>query len=343
MTLPTRHAAQASATQPPRLRHICVHRDPFAYCSHPSIVCLPSGEWIIAFMESMRRPTVLHSPSDPRFYAVLSRSHDEGETWSPPYVVPNYDWYGVECPSVTARTNGDLVLFQWRWRWAPLDVERAPHRVVGLYERAGHAWARGNNGAYAHRSRDGGHSWEIGSRIGTAPYSGAYSMRAAAELADGTLLLPVTDIPQWRQIYLLRSSDDGRTWRIGPRIAGDTTHQFSEPCILRFGSTLIVLIREVTTGLLYQSDSMDGGEHWSAPQQTPMWGCPPHLLALADGRVLCVYGYRRRPYGIRGCLSADGGQTWEIDREVVLHDLLRRRRGRSDLHPGDLFHGVTTR
>ena len=110
------------------LRHVQVYRDPFAYCSHPSIVRLATGEWIIAFMESMRRAAVLHSPSDPRFYTVLTRSHDEGATWSQSYVAPNYDWYGVECPSMTARVNGDLVLFQWRWRWTPWEPERAPNR-----------------------------------------------------------------------------------------------------------------------------------------------------------------------------------------------------------------------
>ena len=47
------------------------------------------------------------------------------------------------------------------------------------------------------------------------------------------------------------------------------------------------------------------------PRPTPMWGCPPHLLALGDGRLLCTYGYRRAPFGVRACLSHDGGETWE--------------------------------
>jgi hypothetical protein len=51
-----------------------------------------------------------------------------------------------------------------------------------------------------------------------------------------------------------------------------------------------------------------------------MWGCPGHLLRLADGRILCTYGYRRAPFGIRACLSRDEGRSWDVDHEIVLRD-----------------------
>ena len=31
-------------------------------------------------------------------------------------------------------------------------------------------------------------------------------------------------------------------------------------------------------------------------------------------------GVRRSPYGQRACLSHDGGQTWEIENEIILRD-----------------------
>lgn len=71
---------------------------------------------------------------------------------------------------------------------------------------------------------------------------------------------------------------------------------------------------------LYQSDSYDMGKTWSPPVKTPMWGHPPHLLRLASGNVLCVYGYRRIPYGIRACLSHDEGKTWDIQNELILRN-----------------------
>ena len=306
-------------------RRTVVHRDPFAYCSHPCVVRLATGEWLVAFMESVRRAEVLHSPSDPRFYNVLTRSSDEGRTWSPPTVAPGYDWYGVECPSLTLRRSGEVLLFQWRWRWTPSPADEA--RPLGLYERPGYPWARGCDGAYVHRSSDAGRTWEVGRRIETAPFAGAYTIRAAAELPDGTLLYAVTDIPRWRQAYLLRSTDGGRGWRVGARIASDPMRQFSEPAIARVGVRLLVLLREETTGFLHQTTSQDGGATWTTPRATPMWGGPPHVLDLEDGRLLCVYGRRQPPYGIRGCLSGDGGATWDIGREMILRD---------DLPNGDL-------
>jgi hypothetical protein len=274
---------------------------------------------LIAFMETMRRAEILHSPSDPRFYNVLVRSRDAGRTWSSPVVVPGYDWYGVECPSLTQLVTGDLLILQWKWRWMPWP-EGTGTRTPGLYEHAGYPWARSNDGAYVHRSRDGGQIWELGERIDTTPYPGAYTMRSAVELDDGTLLLAVTDIPEWRRIYLLRSTDGGRTWSVGPLVASAVDRQFSEPCMIREGARLIVLIREERTGFIHQSDSWDGGLTWTPPYPTPMWGCPPHLLALGDGRLLCSYGHRRLPFGVRACISADGGQTWNITTELVLRD-----------------------
>ena len=305
--------------------HITIYRDPFAYCSHPSILRLSSGEWLIAFMESMRRAEVLHSPADPRFYNVLTRSADGGGTWSRPVVIPGYDWYGVECPSLTQRAGAQILLFQWRWRWRPLPAEESRERTPGLYERGGYPWARGNDGAYVHRSEDGGRTWNFGRRIDTAPFEGAYTIRAAVELADGTLMYAVTDIPRWRQIYLLRSADGGATWKVGGRVAAAPDRQFSEPCLARLGARLVALMREEVTGLLHQAESADGGLTWSPPAATPMWGSPPHVLDLEDGRLLCVYGHRRRPYGIRGCTSTDGGRTWNIDREIIIRADLPNR------------------
>jgi hypothetical protein len=51
-----------------------------------------------------------------------------------------------------------------------------------------------------------------------------------------------------------------------------------------------------------------------------MWGYPAHIVQLADGRVLSVYGHRRPPFGIRACLSSDDGDTWDVDGELIIRD-----------------------
>ena len=62
-------------------------------------------------------------------------------------------------------------------------------------------------------------------------------------------------------------------------------------------------------------------------------GKPPHLLRLADGRLLVTYGYRHEPYGERACLSHDGGRTWDYAHELILRD---------DAPTGDLGYPATT-
>ncbi|HEX5870824.1 MAG TPA: sialidase family protein, partial [Longimicrobium sp.] len=61
-----------------------------------------------------------------------------------------------------------------------------------------------------------------------------------------------------------------------------------------------------------------GGRTWSALRKTRVWGIPPHLLTLSDGRVLLSRGYRRDRRGVRYSLSYDGGRTWDPGIEGVL-------------------------
>ena len=64
---------------------------------------------------------------------------------------------------------------------------------------------------------------------------------------------------------------------------------------------------------LWQANSDDGGKTWREPRKTEMWGYPAQLLLRRNGDVLCSYGHRRPPYGIRACFSDDGGRTCDVE------------------------------
>jgi len=66
-------------------------------------------------------------------------------------------------------------------------------------------------------------------------------------------------------------------------------------------------------------ESLDGGRTWRWLSRVNDWGAPGDLVPMADGRVVCVYGYRlgERP-GIRYRVSEDGGASW--GQEYVLRD-----------------------
>jgi BNR repeat-like domain len=349
--------ARPTATETPRpvdaARHAVVHRDPFAYCAHPHIARLGDGAWLLVFNRSARRPFVLHPPQDPHFYNVTMRSVDEGQTWTAPQVAPGYDWYGVECAGLTALGSGGVLLHQWRFRWYPLaEAHQRPDASDLTFPRdlaAGLAaspeldapatiraspdallpWARGNGGTFVHRSHDGGRTWAETHEIETRPYPGGYGLRGAVELPAGSLLLPLSDVPDYRRVFAVRSVDGGRRWTAPTPVAAEDGRWFEEPAPLILpGGRILVLLRENHTRELHQVESTDGGQTWSRPEPTGIAGYPAHLALLPDGRILCVYGHRRPDYAIYAVVSHDEGQSWEVrDTRVVRGGLPNRDLG----------------
>jgi hypothetical protein len=64
--------------------------------------------------------------------------------------------------------------------------------------------------------------------------------------------------------------------------------------------------------------SGDGGRTWRFLNRVNDFGAPCDLTLLPDGRVVATYGYRFQPWGIRACISEDGGESWGA--EIVLRD-----------------------
>lgn len=71
-------------------------------------------------------------------------------------------------------------------------------------------------------------------------------------------------------------------------------------------------------GRMLSSWSEDGGRTWTVPVLTTIWGRPPHLLTLSDGRLLVTYGHQRPPFGVMAAVSEDGGETWDAARAALL-------------------------
>jgi hypothetical protein len=140
--------------------------------------------------------------------------------------------------------------------------------------------------------------------------------------------------------WVLRSEDKGDTWQL-ITMAYDGVHGFGETDLLALpfdhaqglepverpdGRALAMMRTEggrnrapvYERGFLWQTESSDGGKTWSPPRMTEMWGYPATLLRLKNGDILCSYGYRRKPCGIRACFSRDGGRTWDIKNEAIL-------------------------
>ncbi len=339
-------------------RTVIIHKDGFAYNSHPSIAVLDNGDWLAVFANSRRREPIEHPPGDPLFRNLLARSSDQGATWTEPYFAPDFDWCGVECPGIAQLGGGTVVLTQFRFGWYPLGLAKRrraagepiylslPGRAHGGWtedftdadwERSQRPWARGYHGLYAHLSFDGGHTFDETAKIDCSPYRDGYTRTGVVELRDGRVAYAVTEhhppLPKG-DTYLLPSSTGGRSWD-PPRLAVPSPDDvYGEPDLAEVaaGEIYCILRTAAQGGYLQGCRSEDGGATWSSPEVTPMYGGPGHLLNLRDGGLLCTYGRRRAPFGIRSCRSDDGGRTWNIDREIVI---------RADLPNADLGYPTT--
>ena len=320
---------------------IVIYREPHNYCSHPCIAKLAGGDWLVAFSACTQRLPYTHPPNDPQFINLISRSRDLGLSWESPRAAPNYDWYGVEVPGITQISNGDVLLNQWRFLWYPVELAKKlwsageqrcfiedsvthrwrPAETGEDWEKHSYPYARADDGAYVHISRDSGATWELTVPVEIEPYQGAFSPQGAIQSKNGDLFLALGshDHDPLGSSFLVRSRDHGRSWARPVEAARAHGLTFSEPSLAETHSgKLIMMSREESTGHIFQSISSDGGASWAAPCQLPFWGFPTHCICLMDGRILIVYGRRRRPFGIRAAVSDDEGQTWS--QEFVLRD-----------------------
>ena len=340
MHVNTRPAQPAS-----EIETIVVRRAPHRYSSHPCVVALADGDWLVAFSETVQADPFLHPPSDPRHLNMIARSSDRGRSWDEPRVAPGYDWYGVETPGIAQLSTEAVLLNQWRFLWYPLEEGRKlwaegaleafvcgpvlepsahswhPARSEDDWERHPFSYVRADGGAFVHRSEDGGRTWSSSAKVDIGDYRGAFSPKGAVELPDGDLLLPLGshDYDSAAASFVVRSTDGGVSWGPPVEVARQADCVYSEPAaVVLHDGDVLVFSREENRGHIHASRSADGGRSWLAPVALPHWGYPAHGVALADGRVLVVYGRRRAPFGIRAAVSDDSGRTWS--EEIVIRD-----------------------
>jgi len=326
------------------LDHAVIVRQEGRYIGWPTIARTPDNQLVAAFSGDRDAHVC------PRGKSLIIRSTNSGQSWSAPEWVNNFPLDDRDTGLCITRKGVYLI----SWFTAYYDPLKRPATTPPLFpkpwEQAGQPgpspaeidqWAYCRfpgevwRGRWIRRSLDGGKTWGDPIRVDpTAPHG-------PIELHDGRLLFIGNDgydrTNKTTGLAIMESRDVGVTWN---RLA--TVSMFPTPplppgefCYLgephaveaspghivafaRFEIKPYVESRPV--GYLWQFDSWDGGRTWTEPSPTPILGKPPHLLKLADGRLLVTYGFRHPPYGQRACLSADEGRTWDTAHEIVLRD-----------------------
>lgn len=262
---------------------------------------------------------------------VVIRSSDRGQTWDPSSIRSIFDMAVREEADLPGGTAAD---------WSslpPLDFKSRDTLIMGggipaLFAPKARGWMRA--------SSDGGRSWRPTTFLPnddfpsiSLPGSSMYSVRR-----DGTMLLGIhTNAPGAQGPRpIVYASADGVTWQYLGSILGEEPSSPYYPGGSPFAAAphfypRLVVLKDgrVLASLRYQRDarnviwteiheSLDGGRTWRWLSRVNDWGAPGDLVPMDDGRIVCVYGYRLAPFGIRYRVSVDQGRSWGS--EMILRD-----------------------
>lgn len=305
----------------PGVEHIVIQRQAGVWSSFPIIYQLPDPFRTLC-VQFGARMTASHV--EPRSERMNYVSTDGGRTWEKSNrTEPNPAWAtGPSRPGRLVKPDAHA----WRYVEASrraefeargIEVRNSPDgRVTYAY------------GCYVSTSDDGGATWQ--QREIDVPAKGlimTYHDPASYVRLDARTILravygkPVANIRHY-EVWLLRSEDDGATWGFTTLAADpEKKRSFGETALVQAGNGDLVAMMRTEPMLgskMWTTRSSDRGKTWSKPVESPLHGHPAHLLRLRDGTLLCTYGHRDSPIGIRAAFSHDHGRTWPENEIVAL-------------------------
>jgi hypothetical protein len=335
-TMPVKKPGPAPAA---RAKHGIVYRNNREFCGWPFYCGLwktGSGEVVAGFKKianaygddgeiSHTRLTV----GQGRLFLI--RSRDDGASWDEASQQTVFDL--ADDKARILRDGGESYAGEAPLDFTDPDVLVMAGALPALLKPDSRAWLRA--------SADGGITWRPPILL---PLHGLASLTGhgpPTTRADGVSLLGLstTSADGWTNRPLVYASTDGITWnflafitpaiesgsaasdRSGPLIFGAIRHFYTRLLALKDGRILAAIrFQREATGIIWTDifESKDGGRTWKFLSRVNDWGAPGDIVEMADGRLVCVYGYRLAPSGIRARVSEDGGRRWGP--EIILRD-----------------------
>ncbi|MEA1996895.1 MAG: exo-alpha-sialidase [Gemmatimonadota bacterium] len=267
-------------------------------CYSPSLVRLPDGTLACAWAAGSGRMALDTS-------IKLSFSRAGEDPWTEPVTVADDDGYADNYPVLTLLPGDRLRLF------------------YATYYREKRKVPPGANWAAWHLkycdSGDLGRIW--GGDFFLIPESGRIPCGSTADLANGHILLPVTDFRHKVPSFLI-SEDKGGYWKDAARIP--EAEGLADPAVVELepGRILAMLRPDEKSDrekVLQSTESTDNGLTWSRPQPTEFKNPsgPVALLSLGRGRLVMAWNDHElwlTPMTL--ALSRDNGKTWPYRRNL---------------------------
>jgi hypothetical protein len=258
--------------------------------------------------------------------AILCTSDDEGKTWTRPSVVidtPLDDRDAGILPfgenSVMVTSFNNTIAIQRKWNEArnhpyingyldSVNAEKAEARYLGSTFVISHDNAK-TFGDVMRIPVTAPHG-PILMPDGSILYIGRkFSSNDAVQSDDGIESYKVYPDGTYEKLGMIEN--------ISPELLSCEPHAIA----LADGKIIVhIRVQNAGTFTLYQSESYDGGKTFTKPHALlpQKGGAPAHLLALSDGTLISVYGYREAPYGIKMMYSTDKGETWSTGHDIYV-------------------------
>lgn len=279
---------------------------------------MPDGSWVTVMLGGG------HTEPLPANRVFISRSHDQGKTWSPMRPID----LGIKSKDPTrAITLSELMLSDGR-----------ATMVLQVHNGGFGEWK-----TFFVHSNDSCHHW---SEREPAPgkLANRTMIRNAIKTRDGRILMPyqyygrcdetghrislnrILHTPRDPRNGVIESVDGGRTWKLygNIRLTDDRNyHGWAEPNIVELadGTIAMILRADGLGGVLYSARSTDGGHTWpefAAKTTIPNPGSKATIYGLGGDSVAMLHNpnpRHRSPLAL--WISFDGLKTWPYRRVLV--------------------------
>ena len=319
---------------PARAEHFVVYRDDRYFCGWPfngGFWQFADGELAVGFIRGAcdygDPRTLGHAQVDvDNGEQVILRSSDGGRTW------PVESMTSVYKRPAFDEVTGAVGAASWSDE-PPLDPSADGYCLLSGYGIP--IKDRFPDVAWAMASTDRGETWLDPVRLPSMGFANMGGRPSYLVRPDGMLLLFLH--ASWSlaaeeggtsmasRPIVMGSADGGRSWGLIAEVSVTPENAagiMPYPLQLPDGRLFIAVRRQYKGDIgaaftqVYVSE--DGARTWRFLSRVNDWGAPANLVRLPDGRVVCVYGCRRKPWGVRACISEDACETW--GEEIVLRD-----------------------
>ncbi len=323
-------ATSPAFSQIRKVKDVIIYHDTAFYAAFPSVVKLKDDKIISAFRRAPDRKIFGEKGNnhvDHNSYLVAVRSAD-GENWTKDVeLIYAHSFGGSQDPCLLRLRDGTILCTSYGWQQVRPDG--LSNLKPPYFESGGYIFL----GGYVVRSEDEGKTWQgpyYPPHIQPERHFNAYGHRVPAynrgalyEAGDGRILwiIAAHDSIKKTSNYLIASKDKGITWEYVSEVAKDAKASFNEASVYETPKGDIVGFLRTANfddqAVIARSE--DGGKTFSW-EPMGFQGHPLMPLRLADGRVLLVYGYRHKPFGIRARILNAECTDWKTSKEFVLRE-----------------------